>query len=296
MSATTRCVAFLLKRDQPAAVELCLVLVEALRARGLYEVVVRDHVQLPAGIRSIAEGELSEVEDLRLLIVLGGDGTMLYGASLLGERNVPILGINLGHLGFMTCCSPEHALPALLAALDAELPIEDRQRLRCRVKRQGPSGAWITVAERAALNDIVLSQPNQARLSELVTVIDGDPVTTYRADGLIIATPTGSTAYNLAAGGPILMPGMDALVLSPICPHTLTARPLVTKLSSCIELRVGRSTEQLLLTIDGQWTHAISSEDVVEVTRAHIPARIYRPRNHSFFDLLRTKLHWGERG
>jgi NAD+ kinase len=312
-------VAFLLKRDRPDAVELCRTLVDAVRGRGLSELVVRDFIDLPAGVASIPEGELAQVDDLRFLVVLGGDGTLLYGASLLtdGEREgsgpartptkaadsagIPILGINLGHLGFLTCCAPEEAVVTLHAALDGHLPLEDRRRLRCRVLRQAPQGgdAGDVSTERTALNDVVFSQPNQARLSELEVFVDGDLVTTYRADGLIVATATGSTAYNLAAGGPILMPGMDAVVLSPICPHTLTARPLVTRLSSRILVRPGRSpsrnTDELLLTIDGQWTQRIGSSDVVEVTSDAPPVRIYRPPQRSFFDLLRTKLHWGIR-
>ncbi len=310
-------VAFLLKRDRREAVDLCRTLVDAIRGRGLKELVVRDFVDLPPGFASTPEGELCQVDDLRLLVVLGGDGTLLYGASLLADAArassappetrgtdpaaVPILGINLGHLGFLTCCAPDEAVVTLHAALDGHLPLEERRRLRCRVLRQSSptSDGGEVPSERSALNDVVFSQPSQARLSELEVFVDGDLVTTYRADGLIVATATGSTAYNLAAGGPILMPGMDAVVLSPICPHTLTARPLVTRLGSRILVRPGRSPsrspDELLLTVDGQWTQRIGSSDVVEVTSEALPARIYRPPQRSFFDLLRTKLHWGIR-
>jgi len=293
--ASTR-VGFLLKRDQPAAVELCLRLVELVRARGLSELVVHDHVDLPPGLEAVDEGGLPDA--LRMLVVLGGDGTMLYGAGLLGARPVPLLGINLGHLGFLTCCGPDEALEVMTAALDGMLPCEERRRLNCRVYQRpdaDSSDSPVLVAERSALNDVVLSQPAQARLFELDAFIDGDAVTTYRADGLIISTSTGSTAYNLAAGGPILMPGMDAVVLSPICPHTLTARPLVIRLNSRIEVRPGRAAESILLTIDGQWSHRLGPHDLVEVTCAVAPVRIYRPLERSFFDLLRIKLHWGVR-
>lgn len=311
-------VAFLLKRDRREAVDLCRTLVDAVRGRGLREVVVRDYIDLPPGFASVGERELSQLTDLRLLVVLGGDGTMLYGAGLLvdglrsqgpsaakpatqpASASVPILGINLGHLGFLTCCAPDEAVVTLHAALDGHLPVEDRRRLRCRVLR-GPASAGDpveTLAERSALNDVVFSQPSQARLSDLDAFIDGDLVTTYRADGLIIATATGSTAYNLAAGGPILMPGMDAVVVSPICPHTLTARPLVTRLGSRIVVRPtpgGGRSDELLLTVDGQWTHRILATDSVEVTSDAPTVRVYRPPQRSFFDLLRTKLHWGVR-
>jgi NAD+ kinase len=312
-------VAFLLKRDRREAIDLCRTLVEAVRGRGLCEAVVRDYIDLPPGFAGIGERELAGLDSLHLLVVLGGDGTLLYGASLLADgvraaggasltasghgasASIPILGINLGHLGFLTCCAPEEAVVTLHAALDGHLPIEDRRRLRCRVQRGSTIGSGEVIetqAERSALNDVVFSQPNQARMSELEVFVDGDLVTTYRADGLIVATATGSTAYNLAAGGPILMPGMDAVVLTPICPHTLTARPLVTRLGSRIVVRPGRSSgrgDELLLTIDGQWTHRIGSSDYVEITSDARPVRIHRPPQRSFFDLLRTKLHWGIR-
>ena len=307
-------IGFLLKRDQPDAVELCKQLVVALRARGEHELVIRDRSLiaepgvtpepdasgvLPSWIRTTTEDELPA--ELRFLIVLGGDGTMLYGAGLLGSRKVPMLGINLGHLGFLTCGSPGEAIELLHAALDGKLPMEPRQRLCCRVYRQPaaePGSAPLPknlLVERTAVNDVVLSQPAQARLFELDAYIDGDAVTTYRADGLIISTPTGSTAYSLAVGGPILMPNMDALVLSPICPHTLTARPLVTRLHSLVEVRPGRGADNTLLTIDGQWSQTLERTDIIQVTCADAPLYIFRPPQRSFFDLLRTKLHWGLR-
>lgn len=294
VSGSSSQVGFLLKRDQPSAIELCLRLVELVRARGLTELVVHDHLELPSSLATVGENELPDA--LRLLVVLGGDGTMLYGSSLLGNRPVPLLGVNQGHLGFLTCCGPDDAEAALTAALDGKLPCEERRRLCCRVyHRDAERHEPVLIAERSALNDVVLSQPAQARLFELDAFIDGDSVTTYRADGLIISTPTGSTAYNLAAGGPILMPAMDAVVLSPICPHTLTARPLVTHLNSRIEVRPGRNAESILLTVDGQWSHKLGLLDLVEVTCAAAPVRVFRSPNRSFFDLLRTKLHWGVR-
>ena len=149
--------------------------------------------------------------------------------------------------------------------------------------------------ERTAVNDVVVSQPKMARLFELDAFVDGVAVATYRADGLLICTPTGSTAYNLAAGGPILMPNMEALVLSPICPHTLTARPLVVHLRSVVEVRPGRDAAQVLLTVDGQWSHMLGPGDIVQVTCSDHPLTIFRPLRRSFFDLLRNKLHWGLR-
>jgi NAD+ kinase len=292
-------ICFILKRDQPESVPLCEQLVLALRERGYSELVLRDHVELPSWIRSTSESELPQ--DLAMLVALGGDGTMLYGAGLLGERAVPLLGVNLGRLGFLTCSTPQEASETLLAALDGKLPTEQRHRLRCRVYRMPPGRSEQTprrehlLIERTALNDVVVSPPRLARLFELDTFVDGDAVTSYRADGLIICTPTGSTAYNLAAGGPILMPNMEALVISPICPHTLTARPLVVHLRSVVEIRPGRDAKQVLLTIDGQWSETLGPSDLVQVTCSDYPLTIFRPLRRSFFDLLRNKLHWGLR-
>ena len=292
-------VGFILKRDQPQSVQLCEQLVQVLRERGQTELVLRDHVQLPSWFHTTSETDLPS--ELAMLVALGGDGTMLYGAGLLGDRNVPLLGVNLGRLGFLTCSTPHEARETLLAALDGNLPTEPRHRLRCRLYRLPSDGSVTTprpehlLVERTALNDVVVNQPKMARLFELDAFVDGDTVASYRADGLIICTPTGSTAYNLAAGGPILMPNMEALVISPICPHTLTARPLVVHLRSVVEVRPGRDAEQALLTVDGQWSHMLGPHDVVEVTCSDRPLTIFRPLRRSFFDLLRNKLHWGLR-
>lgn len=297
-------VGFILKRDQPRSVQLCVELIQTLRANGGTELVLRDHIELPSWIQSISEHDLPE--KLAMLVALGGDGTMLYGAGLLGSRKIPLLGVNLGRLGFLTCSTPDEASETLLAALAGALATEQRHRLRCRVYRFSPDANTNPTAfergsrkhllvEKTALNDVVVSQPKMARLFELDAFVDGDAVTTYRADGLIISTATGSTAYNLAAGGPILMPNMEALVISPICPHTLTARPLVVHLRSLVEVRAGKEAEQALLTIDGQWSHVLGPNDLVQVTCSDDPLTIFRPRQRSFFDVLRTKLHWGLR-
>jgi NAD+ kinase len=286
-------VAFLLKRHQPEAVELCRTLVGALAARGVPALVIRDDVQPPPDL-PVVDGEALP-PDLRLLVVLGGDGTLLFAAGLVRHLHVPVLGVNLGHLGFLTTCSPDRAVEVLGAALDDALPIEERQRLRCRALRPREDGGTDVVAEREAVNEVVLSRPEKARLFELDACVDGHLVTTYKADGLIISTPTGSTAYNLAAGGPILTPGMAGVVLTPICPHTLTARPVVAPLSSRVEVRPGRNCEHLMLTVDGQWEVRLQQGDTVEVSRAEVPLRLVRAPEHTFFDLLRTKLHWGVR-
>lgn len=298
-----RTVAFLLKREQPDAVDLCHRLchglVAALRTEAdpAWEpLVLRNRATAGSlapsgalfadGVRYVEEADLPG--DLGLLVVLGGDGTLLYGSGLLRDPRTPVLGINLGHLGFLTACSPPDAEATLALAQRGELPIEDRQRLRCRLLRQGR-----VLAERAAVNDVVLSQAEKSRLMELCAFINGELITSYLADGLILATPTGSTAYNLAAGGPILAPHIDGVVLTPICPHTLTARPLVAPLDARITVRGMRSADSMLLTVDGQWQHHLEPGDEVEITRAEHPLRLLRAPGRTFYELLKTKLHWG---
>jgi len=226
------------------------------------------------------------------VVVLGGDGTLLSVARALGSRAVPILGVNLGTLGFLT----EIALDELFAALDrvlrGEHRIESRMRLEVGVVR---GGVEAPPAERfLALNDAVLTKADLARMIDLETRAGGDLVTSYHADGLIVATPTGSTAYSLSAGGPIVLPELEAFVLTPICPHTLTQRPLVLSHSAEIEIVV-RSREEVQLTIDGQEGATLQQGDSVRVRRSAHPVHIVVSPFRSRFEILRQKLGWGTR-
>jgi NAD+ kinase len=222
-------------------------------------------------------------------LVLGGDGTLLHGASLVADFGVPILGVNLGHLGFLASCAPADAEVALGRALAGELALEERMRLRCELKRA--SGEVVT---RFACNDAVVSQGALARLIELDAHLDGHRIARYRADGLIVATPTGSTAYTLAAGGPVVTPDVKAVVVTPICPHTLTNRPVVAPSSSRVTVRLASPAEHVMFTIDGQWGTSLAMDDVIEMSQASPPLYLYRPAE-SYFDVLRQKLRWGER-
>jgi NAD+ kinase len=220
--------------------------------------------------------------------VLGGDGTLLAGGALAADRKVPLLGINLGHLGFLTSCAPADALVAVERALAGELPLEERLRLRVDVVRG--SGETLT---RFACNDAVVSQGALARLIELDAFLDGRRITRYRADGLIVATPTGSTAYTLAAGGPIVTPEVRAFVVTPICPHTLTNRPVVVPATAKVSVRLGSPAEHVQLTVDGQWGTGLADGDRVEISAAKEPLRLFRSPQ-SYFDVLREKMSWGE--
>jgi NAD+ kinase len=275
----------LLKRGKPEAAEIANQLVPWLKQNGHQAFSVGDGVQ---GATALDDDDL--VDKVDLLLVLGGDGTLLHGAALVADKGVPILGVNLGHLGFLTSCAPADAQAALERALKGELALEERLRLRCEiVRRNGES----TV--RFACNDAVVSQGALARLIELEAWLDGSMVTRYRADGLIVSTPTGSTAYNLAAGGPIVAPDVRAVILTPICPHTLTNRPLVAPATSKLTVKLADQAEHVLVTLDGQWATHLSDGDRLEIQQASPPLYLYRP-NESYFDVLRHKLSWGTRG
>ncbi len=281
-------VGLLLKRGKPEAVEIARDLLAWLAERKVEAWVVADHVDPTSGARGVDEDELREGIDL--LVVLGGDGTLLHGAELVGEREVPILGVNLGNLGFLTSCPPSRARETLEAALDGELVCERRMRLRVTLDRG--DGDKVT---RLASNDAVISQGALARLLELEALVDGHHINTYRADGLIVASPTGSTAYSLAAGGPILTPDTEAMVVTPICPHTLTNRPVVLPASSTLTVRLAMAARNVMLTVDGQWGALLSERATVTVQAADRAMLLYRPPNTTFFDILREKLQWGAR-
>lgn len=281
-----RRVGLLLKRAKPEAIEIARALGESLAGAGHEAIVVGDHDSSPIGARAVDESELPAID---LLVVLGGDGTLLHGAALVAERKTPILGINLGHLGFLTSCAPADAEAAVERALAGALPLEERLRLRVEIVRG--SGERVT---RFACNDAVVSQGALARLIELDAFLDDRLITRYRADGLIVATPTGSTAYTLAAGGPIVTPEVRAFVVTPICSHALSNRPVVVPATSRVMVRLGGPAEHVQLTVDGQWGRGLADGDRVEISTAAEPLRLFRSPQ-SYFDVLREKMSWGER-
>ncbi len=239
----------------------------------------------PPGAEIVPEEELGPFSDL--VVVLGGDGSMLRAAALVADHDTPVLGINLGRLGFLTPFDPAEASGALDAALAGELPTAQRSRQAVTYyPRDGQPVA------RSALNDSVIHQGAMARLIELEATIDDGLVTSYRADGLIVSTPTGSTAYSLAAGGPILMPGQASMVLTPICAHTLTNRPLVVPQDAKIELCLRGDSRDVVLTVDGQWARSFLPGDRVVVTTADKPLIMFES-SKGYFDILKQKLHWG---
>jgi NAD+ kinase len=278
-------VGFILKPDQTEAAPLLDELVPWALARNLIPVVTaEDHVG-PEGVRIVPEDAFAAECDLA--VVLGGDGTMLRASDLVAAHDVPVLGINLGRLGFLTPFRRGEAKDAIAAAIAGELDIGERSRLQ--VTHKPIEGEAIT---RCALNDAVVHQGAMARLIELEARLDGHLISSYRADGLIIATPTGSTAYNLAAGGPIIVPGQESMTITPICAHALTNRPLVVPKDSLITVQLGGESRGVILTVDGQWARSLQVGDVVEIGNAPKPLRIFESDKH-YFDILREKLHWG---
>ena len=231
-----------------------------------------------------------EVADAaQLLLVLGGDGTLLAGARLAGPRGIPILPVNLGSLGFLTSFTLDELYPALEETLAGRAPISERIMLSAELERAGK-----VLESQRVLNDAVINKGALARMIELELIIDAAPVCHYRADGLIVATPTGSTAYSLSAGGPIVHPSVESILITPICPHTLSDRPLVVRDSSCVEIRLEGNTESVFLTLDGQRGIPLQAGDCVHVTRAKELLRLIHPAKKSYFDILRNKLKWGE--
>lgn len=222
------------------------------------------------------------------IVVLGGDGTLLATARLAADREVPIVGVNLGGLGFLTEITSEELSDTVLRTLAGSAAIDRRRMIRATVLR-GDGRREV----HQALNDAVLSRGSLGRTVDIEARIDGGFLAVFKADGVILATPTGSTAYSLSAGGPIVHPSVRVLLIAPICPHTLSVRPLVVDDSSRIELRLRSPREQLLLTLDGQETVELTGEETVTVERSPHVACLVRSPALGFFDLLRTKLGWG---
>jgi NAD+ kinase len=225
----------------------------------------------------------------QLLLVLGGDGTMLAAARLAAPRGIPILPINMGSLGFLTSFTVDELHPALDDTLQGRFSLSERVMISVELERAGR-----VIDNQRVLNEMVVNKGALARMIELELTIDSDFVCRYRADGLIVATPTGSTAYSLSAGGPIVHPAVESFVITPICPHTLSDRPLVVRDSSCIEMKLSGNTESVFLTLDGQRGIPLQPTDRVRVCRAKEMLKLIQPRKKSYFEILRSKLKWGE--
>ena len=282
------------KQNKPEAITLIAHLIEHLRFKEvdlyLEESIGKALPGVPAGPRfnSIKREEIpSQVE---MVIVLGGDGTLLSVARLVGKYRIPILGVNLGGLGFLTEITLKELDKVIERVLEGDFVVDERVALQAAVLRRGEKMADFTV-----LNDAVINKGALARIIDLETSINGEYLTTFKSDGLILSTPTGSTAYNLSAGGPIIYPSLHCIIITPICPHTLTNRPIVIPDDVTIRVVLKTTQQEVLLTLDGQQGFMLEYEDIVEVKKSETSILLIKSPYRHYFELLREKLKWGGR-
>jgi NAD+ kinase len=264
---------------------------EFLRGRGL-EVLLEDTTAALVAKPAVPSRPMSRIgHEIQLAIVVGGDGTLLTVARSLADFEVPLIGVNLGRLGFLTDIAPEHMVRDVGRMLDGEYVAEERFLLAAEIERNGHS-----VHTCKAFNDVTVSKGELSRLIEFETYLDGQFVNGMLADGMIIATPTGSTAYALSAGGPLLHPTLTAIVLVPICPHTLSDRPIVVSSESRVQIvMAGNDNQRAHVTFDGQLHYALRNGDRISVHRWPKPVCLWHPSGRNHYDVLRAKLHWGNR-
>ncbi len=274
-----KCIALLVKRDERAKE----------KAKALEAWLVK------RGIKVIyADGFSSDPpdEELFCMIILGGDGTFLSAARLIGSRDVPLMGVKFGEVGFLAETLEDCLYNAVESLLAGAFYVEERMRLQVSVIREGEN-----VASGRVLNDLVLNRGALSRLVYSVVSIDGSYLTTFKADGLIVATPTGSTAYSLAAGGPVIHPVVPGIILTPICPFTLTNRPLIIPDHSTVEIEIEGDSTDIILTLDGQEGIPVSSKDRIVVTRGDAPVKLITFKKSSYYNVLKARLLWsGGRG
>ena len=285
-SAKGKAAAIVSKPDKPELASIVPELIEWFR-RHQYQVVV-DHetASYAVGVDILGRDEMAS-RPLDFVVVLGGDGTLLSAARCMAKAGIPVLGVNLGSLGFLTEVPLEELYPTLKGIEEGRCNVETRSMVHCQVLRKDSP-----VASYDALNDIVVGKGTVSRLNHCDVYIDGAFVSVYKADSLIVSTPTGSTAYSLAAGGPILMPSVDAFVVTPVAAHSLTNRPLVVRDTSKIEIVVNTGQDEAYLSIDGQIGMPMYDGDRVTCRKSEHRVRLLRIQG-TFFDVLRAKLKWG---
>lgn len=273
--------------EKPAAMAVVRDLAQWCKNRGI-ELLAHGEAAAFAGCSPLTDhkGDLAAAIDL--IVVLGGDGTMLGAARLVGANEVPVLGVNFGWLGYLTEFTLNELYEALDDILEGKLVKEERMLLDVSLEREGKR-----LFTHLALNDAVINKTAPARMVEIECRINGLFVNSFRADGMIIATPTGSTAYSLSAGGPVVHPSLSAILLTPICPHMLSNRPVVVPGESVVELVFLRGGSGLMLTVDGQLGEHLEQNDRITMRRSDTKFEIVRPVNRDYFEVLRTKLKWG---
>ncbi len=269
------------------AADIVCTLIEWLEARGVSYRCDEQTAQYARLANFVPRETLPDGTDM--IIVLGGDGTLLSAARFVDGRDIPLFAVNFGHLGFLTSITVDDLYPELERALHGELRIGRRRMVDCQLVRDDKA-----IATYSALNDVVITKSELARMIDLDTHVDDHFVAAYKADGLIVATPTGSTAYSLSAGGPVVFPSVGALCITPICPHMLTNRPVIVPHTSVVRI-LNHGAEGTYLTIDGQVGEPLSKGDTIVCRSSHKTIQLVRPPKMLFFDVLREKLKWGER-
>jgi NAD+ kinase len=277
------------KKGEPLAAKLGLEIGKWFEQRDAH-VLLLENIAPHAQKSSLQDFARKVPSDSLAVVVLGGDGTLLSVARLLTDRDIPVLGVNIGGMGFLTEVSVEECYRFFEDILAQRFEVERRMRLHATFYRNGASAL-----DSAVLNDVVINKAAIARIVDLEVTIDGLPLTTYRADGLIIATATGSTAYNLSAGGPIVYPTAETIILTPICEFSLTNRSIVLPGDAHVEIRVGAKATDVTLTCDGQVGCDLQAGDIVCVEQADRPLFLIKSRQEDYFTILRNKLKWGQR-
>jgi len=280
-------VGIIFKHDFEPAKRECQRLKDWLTGRGI--TVYTEEMASRAMSNKCSEEETSIPDSVDWVAVLGGDGTLLGAARKVGRYGMPILGINIGGLGFLTEIPLKRLYEDMEKLIAGEIDIETRLMLQAKVIRDNKEKCFFS-----ALNDVVINKGALARIIDLRVSIDNRFLTTFRADGLIISTPTGSTGHNLSAGGPIVYPDLEALIATPICPFTLTHRPIIVPDTSTIEIKMGKDTEEVILTFDGQVGFDLMDNDKIIVSKSEKKLRLIKSPDQDYFDILRTKLKWGE--
>ncbi len=284
-----RLITIIYKRSRSEAADLASELGQWLKHRGINVVCQQNVGDSKDRIHTSVYPTLDIPLESDAILVLGGDGTFLSVARLLEHCMVPVIGVNLGGLGFLTEIAQDACFREIERVIAGDFEIEDRMRLHVSVRRGD-----LEIFRMSVLNDAVVNKGALARIVDLKTRINGRRLTDYRADGLIVATPTGSTAYNLSAGGPIVYPSAQAMILTPICPFTLSNRPIILPADVALQIELGERSEDVALTCDGQVGVPILPSDSILITQAPTPLRLIKTPSIDYFEILRTKLRWGQ--
>ena len=291
MSAIKR-IGIVLKPHQPEALKTICELVVWLAERNIKLVggpeIERERIEHQTGCGVDEQEHENIASNVDLILVLGGDGTMIATARMIGDQEVPVLGVNYGGLGYLAEFRIEEIYTALESILAGNYRLDRRVMLAVELRSGNAPPQFNRV-----LNDVVINKSALARIIEIEAYLNHQFVNSFRADGLIVSTPTGSTAYNLSAGGPVIFPSMNAVVITPICPFTLSNRPIVVPDDAEIELLLKTDKEEVALTLDGQVGHPLKVEDRVSIRKSRTTFNLIQPMNRNYFDVLRDKLRWG---